>query len=75
MNTSSIIAMSEAQYQQQLVDTIWHAAVNQIRGGCAEIVLTAYEGRQIGQSGINVVAQRFRYDCHLRLSLTCSDKS
>jgi len=62
MTTSNNFTMSAAQYQQQLIDTIWHGAVNQIRGGSAEIVLTAHEGRQIGQSGVNVIAQRFRYD-------------
>lgn len=60
MATSDMLGTSTSQFHQQLVDRIWLGALNQIRGGSAEIVLTAHEGRQLGQSGVNAVAQRFR---------------
>lgn len=62
MTTFGALEMSASQYQQQqLIDSIWHAAFNQIRGGSSEIVLSAHQGRLLGQPGVNAVAQRFRY--------------
>jgi len=47
-------------HQQNLIETVWIAALRQVRAGSPEIVIMAREGQLLGQRGITVLAERFR---------------
>lgn len=46
--------------QQQLIEGVWASALEQLRRGSSEIVLTSVMRDAIGQQGIAAIADRFR---------------
>lgn len=53
--------MQSTTPQQRALEMVWTAAFDQLCHGSSEIVLTAQDGRVLGQQGIKIIAERFRY--------------